>query len=264
MIKKIKWRVIFAFALSLILLTMPAAIGFAGAKAVEKTGFPDIFSLVRDGVGNSAWALGIRSYKVESVNNNEIIVEFSGTSPSLQGILRIKWDNPKKASMKLVREEGTLSVVWDGNIGELSLSDMKARSASIRFNSDTKSWVAKSDFSWSIIKENGEDVKLMGAIASDFNQARMQKLSKQQNPLIQATSICPDYSNPIKGGTFGTTKSDACYKARGYVASECSNQYCWGCYSYKSTNCDCICTPGLGDFYCYCEITGFPCKDCEY
>ena len=261
MIKKIKWRVVFAFVLSFVLLTMPATIGFAGVKAMEETGCPDVLSFVHNGVGNGAWTQGVRSYKVISSNDNEAIVEISGTSPSIQGTFYIQWHNPKKASMKLVRTEGTLSIEWDGNKGDFNLTDMEARSACSKFNHDTKSWVADSDLAKSIINENSEDAKLMGAISSDFNQIRVQKLS-EKNSLIQAASLCADTANPVKTGAFGQSKSSACYSAKSAAASECSNQYCYGCYSYMSSYCDCYCQ--VGDYYCYCSITGFPCKECQY
>jgi len=261
MIKKIKWRVVFAFVLSLVLLTMPATIGFAGVKAMEETGCPDVLSLVRNGVGNNAWTLGVRSYTVVSSNDNEAIVNFTDISSFKQGAFHIKWHELKKSSIQLVRKEGTLSVEWDGNKGEFTLSDMKARSAGFNFNLDKKSWVADSDLSWSILKEYNEDVKLMGAMASDFNLTRVQQLSKTTSS-VQATSLCPDTSHPVVGKSYDASKSIAYYHARGSAASKCSNQYCYGCYSYISSICDCYCL--AGDYFCFCSTIGFPCKACGY
>lgn len=231
------------------------------AWASEKTrGLSDLNPALRKRVSHSAWILGIRSYDV-SRNGDETLVKFSHIDPSKTGVLDIQWfDQTNKATFKLYRGSEVKILIWDGAKGTITFSDVKGRLARSTFSINDKAWVNEDFLSQQVFDENQDDIKLMGAIASDASVRNLNQQGSEPAPSAGVAAICCNYDIKIKEGCWMPSISEACQCAHANAASRCSNQYCWGCCDYLNPNCDCYCF--YGDFWCFCAIIGYPCKSC--
>lgn len=245
-----KHRIVLILIISFALLLTPAAIGFAAVHVIDN---------LRGEVGHNAWSLGVRAYDI-SENEQEKVVDFTHKVKSKQGTLFIRdYDEDGFMLVKLVREQETVTINWNDIVGKFTITDAKNRIASMEFDMENRAWVLD-DNSLNIIKENKENIQLIGAIAADILSASLNTCGELSD--IQLQSLCPDLNNHIIRAGYDWTRSKACLNARNKAAADCSNQYCYGCHSYLNPSCDCICGPNLGDFFCMCSITGYPCKPC--
>ncbi|MGQ9513335.1 MAG: hypothetical protein ACUVTA_09195 [Thermodesulfitimonas sp.] len=231
------------------------------AWASEKSQqFKALDPAVRDGVGHNPRSIGVKAYDV-SRKGDETIVNFSHIDPSKQGTLHIQWfDQTNRATLKLYRGSQIKSLMWDGINGTVAFLDAEGRLARFTFSITDKAWVTDNPLSHQILDKNEDDVKLMASIASDFSGRNPNQEVDGQSSQIKPAALCPDYSHPCRGTGYDLTRSYACNKAKQNAASCCSNQYCYGCYSYMSSYCDCACV--RWDYLCMCSITGYPCKPC--
>lgn len=91
---------------------------------------------------------------------------------------------------------------------------------------------------------------LLGAIASDIT-------NRGSPEVVSASAISCNYSQGVRGQGTAASRYFACYRAKQDAAVKCWNSCCIGCCDYLSSDCDCLCL--VGDYFCVCGITGFPC-----
>lgn len=207
-----------------------------------------------NGIGVAAANMGIESYLV-SQKNDETIVNYSGLS---KGVLNIALSNKNVLTLTNNDSNGSSSILWDVPNGKFTYVDSKNQSCTINFDLNTKKWSMDTQAE-SILKENSKEIQLMGAIAADFDLLSQNSNSNSNNNSL-ASSICPDYSNPVEGSASAIQRSVACYNAGQDAAYKCSNAVCIGCN--QKLPCDCVCVPYAGDYFCHCEQIGFPCIRC--
>lgn len=233
--------------ISLLLLTTQATLGYAADKVIDAE---------RHDVGDNALEQGITSYSV-SMNNDVIAIKYTHKDPKKEGTLYAQYyEQGKNYTLKLVRKKSFINIDWDAINGNFSLTDEKGRAINFTFNKESKSWIPDNELSYKILEEYKNDIHLMVSISEDFSP------SNTNTQVTTLSEYCSDYDNPVENMSIDDFRSIACREAKGECASECSNQYCYGCHEYADDDCDCVCLQG--DLFCSCFAIGYPCKECEY
>lgn len=244
-----KWAMI---ACLLVFMLFPLIIGSTVLNAITPNA-----NLINpknaDGIGIAAADIGIESYSV-SKNDGEIIVKYSGSS---NGVLHVALSNKRALTLVNNDSNGSSSIEWDVPNGKFAYFDAKKRSCTITLDPKTKEWSMNTQAE-KILKGNSKEIKLMGAIAADFDLLSQNNNDNNNKELLR--SLCPDYNNPVEGSTSAVQRSVACFHAGDDAAVKYSNALCIGCR--EKLNCDCVCVPYAGDYFYHCEQIGFPCKNC--
>lgn len=230
--------------LAVVLLVIPNATAYAANDNVD--------------IANSVQALGVEAYEINT-NEDEIAIKFTHKDKNKSGNLYSKLDNHKdKYVLRLERNKDFLTVDWDAYKGQLMLKNNNNEPIIFTFNNIDRKWECNQENGFEVLNENLDDLKLMVSIFNDVSYLPTTDLEEEEATI---QSLCPDYSNQIQGGPeYDTYRSRACEEAHADAASKCSNEYCYGCYSYVGP-CDCTCLLA-DDMWCHCIIFGYPCTEC--
>jgi hypothetical protein len=246
-----KWIMITAL---LLFVFAPLVIGPTILYAIAPPNGEFVSEKNANGIGTGAANMGITSYSASN-NNGEIIVKYSGAS---NGILHISLSSKNVLTLINDDSDGSSNIEWDIPNGKFTYIDAKNRSCIANLDLKAKEWSMDSQTE-KILKENSKKIQLMGAIATDFDLLDYDN-NKDDNDKGLRTELCPDYWNPVEGSASAVQRSVACYNAGQDAAVQCSGALCIGCLEYL--DCDCVCLPYAGDYFCHCEQIGFPCKEC--
>jgi hypothetical protein len=233
-----------------------------GDTCLLRTGSSSIWRPnMEETVGRAAWELGVRAYNV-SRSQDGLLINFRHIVNSKQGTLIIRRAGTgNQISLELQRNDETLAVSWDREVGEFILLDGEEQIAD--FWIKELEWISDDEAAWQILDRFESDIELMAAIALDFSSEysasetgdRFGECKEVSSGSIY--SIDCDYSFDVRGHCVGDSRSGACWCAKNDANYQCNNSACWGCCDWLSQDCDCACL--VGDYFCSCGITGFPC-----
>lgn len=217
-------------------------------------------------VGNNAMELGVTDYKVEQTKE-ATTVYFGHIEQGKSGKLVIRTNASNNSiSLNLSQDNGqTISIMWIPDPGDFTLQDSASKSANFVYKEPQ--WVADSVVAQNLLDEYAEEVKLTGAIYSDFDIDESQQdlqdttqslatpcIKDENNPSM----YCPCYGYKVRGECVKTTRSEACYCATGDASYHCWNEWCIGCCAWVGPDCDCACL--IGDYFCACGRGGWSCS----
>lgn len=201
--------------------------------------------------GPAAQALGVARYDQWVQGPHELRFSFKHVEPNKNGIVRIVRSG-YKSEVELSRGSSCLIIKTDSETGQISMTDFDGRQAKFVFNTENRQWVADGSLSEQVLRENQIDLMLVGATVSDFS------LTPFSTASATTTTTCYCANSAIRESCVDTSRSWACYCATNEVNVRCSNAACIGCCSLLE--CDCACL--VGDYFCTCGRSGFPCDYC--
>ncbi len=213
-------------------------------------------------------ALGVAGYWSESEGPHNH-VEFSGPHGDLMAVVEVDTSDPAALQVEISTPGDSaqvLSLVWDQVHGTLKVQGPNsAKTLESRYDFQKGSWEGDPRID-AIARRYSREIGL-GALALDatLGTGRRAELTRS-NPGCAATPLMPRTAissllidcngSHCRGFGTGGAASGCCAEAWQDASDCCTNGICWGCCQFLS--CDKAC--GIGDYICFCGVTGIECS----
>ncbi len=210
-------------------------------------------------VGPVAKSLGVTSYTIVASQPGQIVVAFTMSDSSRSGqlqIVAVDLQHGRRVTLQLSRPDGGLWQEWNTETGVVTLVGKSGAEAKFTLGPRGRIYDAQAQ---AVLQANDPDVRLVAAIATDFELARLTTNPSPSGPATVDSCVC-DNGYTYNGSCVNWFRSEACSCATNQVNVKCSNAYCLGCCSLNG-DCDCYCI--AGDFDCFCTRLGHPCAYCS-
>jgi hypothetical protein len=215
-----------------------------------------------DRAGPEAKALGIAEYQVTHAHEGDqrtVAVDLIASTGGVLGSVQVDWGLRGENLIELRTDTASVFILWDPAGGRFELTDrISGEAASLRL--EDREWVG-TDESRALMDAHFGEVKMAAIVLTDYlvNSRQLVPPSslKKASPGLCGIELCiPRCSGPIvRGQSVAYTRAWCCDEANQNAQVQCWNEWCIGCC--RTLACDAVCS--LGDFFCYCAVTGFSC-----
>jgi hypothetical protein len=207
--------------------------------------------------------------------NVEYEVTLLGTGNENQGTALIKEMTVSGIQVVTVSEpgRGAVTVTFDRSKETMTLT-VGRRTGAAKLDRTAPRWMPDARFT-RLLAEHRPTVELSGALLADIvDQPKMEEKKKELGPECSAagpgnqpfvsdqliTSAIACNGPYCRGTDVAPSRSYCCYEARLAAGSCCWNSLCIGCCQYLSNwgSCDAWCA--VGDYFCFCGVTGISCS----